>query len=284
MEEYLELGHSEIVLTDDLNKSPQEVFYLPVHAVRKESKTTTKIRAVFDESAKASSGMSLNDMLLVSPTVHPPLIDVLLRFRSHNIAITTDASKMYHAMVLPEIDHDLHRFVWRRNPNEPFTRCSYDSCHFWCVIFLVCCKHGSNSLDLASKYSLVAQVISDSFYVHDGLTGADSGQEASNLQTQLQSLFSEGGFLLSKCDPAVLQHVSPDLLDTQFKLTICDPDMYTKTLGVEWNANLDLFHLTVADLPSTERVITKQLLVSDIAKVYDMLGWFSPIIKAKIFW
>ena len=141
-----------------------------------------------------------------------------------------------------------------------------------------------NSLDLASKYSLAAQVISDSFYVHDGLAGADSGQEASNLQTQLQSLFSEGGFLLSKCDQAVLQHFSPDLLDTRFKLTICDPDMYTQTLGVEWNANLDLFHLTVADLPSTERVITKQLLVSDIAKVYDMLGWFSPIIKAKIFW
>ena len=60
--------------------------------------------------------------------------------------------------------------------------------------------------------------------------------------------------------------------------------MYTKTLGVEWNANLDQFHLTVADLPSMERVITKRFLVSDIAKVYGVLGWFSPsIIKAKIF-
>ena len=59
--------------------------------------------------------------------------------------------------------------------------------------------------------------------------------------------------------------------------------MYTKTLGVEWNTNLDQFRLTVADLPSTERVITKRLLVSDIAKVYDVLGWFSPsIIMAKI--
>ena len=69
IEEYLELGHYEIVPTDDFNKSPQDVFYLPVHAVRKESSTTIKIRAVFDASAKSSCGMSLNDILLVGTTV-----------------------------------------------------------------------------------------------------------------------------------------------------------------------------------------------------------------------
>ena len=288
MEEYLELGHSEIVPTDDLNKSPQDVYYLPVHAVRKESSTTTKIRAVFDASAKSSSGMSLNDILLVGPTVHPPLIDVLVGFRLHRIAITTEVSKMYRAVVLPEIDHDLHHFVWRSNPSEPLqdfrmTRVTFGVSS---SSFAANMAVKRNSLDLASKYPLAAQVVSDSFYVDDGLAGSDSVQEAINLQTQLHSLFSEGGFLLCKwnaSDPAVLQHVSPDLLDTQFKLTISDPDMYMKTLGVEWNANLDQFRLTVADLPSTERIITKQLLVSDIAKVYDVLGWFSPsIIKAKI--
>ena len=265
-----------------MNKSPQDVFYLPVHAVRKESSTTTKIRAVFDASAKSSSGMSLNDILLVGTTVHPPLIDVLLRFRSHRIAITTDVNKMYRAVVLPEIDRDLHRFVWRRNPSEPLQDFRMTRVTFGVLSssFTANMAVKRNSLDLASKYPLhsCTQVISDSFYVDHGLAGADSVQEAINLQTQLQSLFSEGGFLLCKwnaSDPAVLQHVSPDLLDTQFKLTISDPDMYTKTLEVEWNANLDQFHLTVADFPSTERVVTKRLLVSDIAKVYDVLGWFS---------
>ena len=43
MEEYFELGHAETVPQVDLDKLPHEVFYLPMHAVYKESSTTTKI-------------------------------------------------------------------------------------------------------------------------------------------------------------------------------------------------------------------------------------------------
>ena len=62
-----------------------------------------------------STGISLNDTLLV---IHPPLIDVLLRFRSHRVALTADISRMYRAIELVPADRDLHRFVWRKNPNE----------------------------------------------------------------------------------------------------------------------------------------------------------------------
>ena len=57
---------------------------------------------VFDASAKSSNGVSLNDTLLVGPTIHPPLIDMLLRFRLHRIVFTADAdvSKMYRAIEL----------------------------------------------------------------------------------------------------------------------------------------------------------------------------------------
>ena len=104
MQEYLDLGHAEAVPSEDLDKAPAEAFYLPMHAVYKSSSTTTKIRAVFDASAKSSSGVSLNDTLLVGPTVHPPLIDVLLRFRLHRIALTADVSKMYRAIELAKPD------------------------------------------------------------------------------------------------------------------------------------------------------------------------------------
>ena len=90
-----------------------------MHAVKKKSSTTTKIRVVFDASAKSSTGVSLNDILLVGPTIHPPLLDVLLRFRLHRVALVADVSRMYRAIELTKSDRDLHRFVWRKNPKDP---------------------------------------------------------------------------------------------------------------------------------------------------------------------
>ena len=81
MREYLELGHAELVPISDVDKHVSKVFYLPMHIVYKSSSTTTKVRAVFDASAKSSTGISLNDTLLVGPTVHSQLLDVLIRFR-----------------------------------------------------------------------------------------------------------------------------------------------------------------------------------------------------------
>ena len=71
MQEYFELGHAELVPVPDLKKPPSQVFYFPIHVVQKESSATTKVRAVFDASAKSTTNVSLNDTL-VGPTIHPP--------------------------------------------------------------------------------------------------------------------------------------------------------------------------------------------------------------------
>ncbi|KAL5469510.1 hypothetical protein EMCRGX_G030772 [Ephydatia muelleri] len=57
MTEYMDLGHAELVPLEEMEKPTSQVFYLPMHVVYKNSSTTTKIRAVFDASAKSSSGV-----------------------------------------------------------------------------------------------------------------------------------------------------------------------------------------------------------------------------------
>ena len=84
--------------TAALKKSPKDTFYLPMHDVYNEHSTTTKVRIVFHASTKSSIGISLNNTLLVGPTIHSPLINVLLRFRFHRVALTADVSKMYRAV------------------------------------------------------------------------------------------------------------------------------------------------------------------------------------------
>ena len=81
--EYMDIRYAELVLSKDIEKPECQVFYLPMHVVFKRLSTTTKIRVVFDASAKSASGISLNDILLLGPTVHPSLVDVLLCFSQH---------------------------------------------------------------------------------------------------------------------------------------------------------------------------------------------------------
>ena len=287
MQEYLDMGHAERVPIEDVNKPQNEVFYLPMHAVYKSSSTTTKVRAVFDASAKSSSGVSLNDTLLVGPTVHPPLIDVLLRFRLHRIALIADVSKMYRAIELTLTDRDLHRFVWRANPKEVLkdyrmTRVTFGvSASSFAANMAV----KQNAMDHAHEYPLAAEVVEKSFYVDDCLSGADDPTMAITLQRQLYDLFMRGRFLLRKwnsSDPFVLQSIPEDLRDSREVHPISETNEYTKTLGLEWNVTKDEFRLTISSLPSTGN-ITKRAIVSDIAKIFDVLGWFSPVIaKMKI--
>ena len=96
----------------------------------------------------------------------------------------------------------------------------------------ICVKQ--NTLDFALEYPQAASA-EKSFYVDDGLTGADSIEEAIELQKQLQELFSRGGFLLHKwnsSEAAVLQQIVPELRNSQSLLAIPDPDEYTKILGI----------------------------------------------------
>ena len=110
-------------------------------------------------------------------------------------------------------------------------------------------------------------------------------EETVKLQDQLQNLFSKGGFLLQKwssSNPNILKHLIPELLNTPSSHPIPDINEYTKTLGIQWNSVLDHFRLSVTELPPLE-IVTKRMLVSDIAKTFDILGWFSPAInKVKI--
>ena len=98
--EYFKMNHTEPVPVEDLDRGYEEVYYFPMQAVRKETSSTSKIRVVFDASARTSSGTSLNDHLLAGPTVHSLLIDVLLRFKRYKVALTTDVSRMYLAVLL----------------------------------------------------------------------------------------------------------------------------------------------------------------------------------------
>lgn len=68
-----------------LIEDPKDGYYMPHHVIIKEVSLTTKVRVVFDASAKTNSGVSLNDMFLTGLTIQNKLFAHLIRF--HNIII-----------------------------------------------------------------------------------------------------------------------------------------------------------------------------------------------------
>jgi len=89
--EYLELNHMELAGPNTTGLT----YYLSHHPVLKDISITTKLRVVFDGSAKTKSGIALNDVLLKGPKVQSDIFHILLRFCIHQVAITADVEKMY---------------------------------------------------------------------------------------------------------------------------------------------------------------------------------------------
>ena len=94
MSAVIEQGYAERVPDEELLGEEGRVRYLPHHGVYHPRKPN-KIRVVFDCAAKFN-GVSLNDLLLPGPNLTSNLVDVLLRFRQDNIAVTSDIESMFH--------------------------------------------------------------------------------------------------------------------------------------------------------------------------------------------
>ena len=72
-----------------------EVHYLAHHPVVPQDKQTTKVRVVYDASAKKNGGPSLNDCLYSGPPLSETIADVLVRFRCHKTALVGDLEKAF---------------------------------------------------------------------------------------------------------------------------------------------------------------------------------------------
>lgn len=72
-------GKGIVERVEDLKDTPEMMHYLPHHAVVRQDKETTKIRVVYDASAR-SGGPSLNDCLHTGPKFNQRILEILLRF------------------------------------------------------------------------------------------------------------------------------------------------------------------------------------------------------------
>ena len=91
-----------------------KVFYLPHKGVVRRSAETTKLRIVYDASAKETTTQpSLNECLYPGPPLQNQLWNILVRARFHPILLTGDIEKAFLQVRVKEQERDALRFLWR---------------------------------------------------------------------------------------------------------------------------------------------------------------------------
>uniref|UniRef100_A0ABD2WYW1 Integrase catalytic domain-containing protein n=1 Tax=Trichogramma kaykai TaxID=54128 RepID=A0ABD2WYW1_9HYME len=282
---------TQMIESDQMRKiaiEPQDYgshYFLPHHAVVKESSTTTRVRPVFNASARNAAGQSLNENLMTGPNLLPQLVLVLAHWRCYPIAFVADVSKMYLQVRLHPDDWKLQSILWREDPKQEMDHYLLTTVTFGCgpSAFLANRTLRRLAEDDGDKFPLAPPIIHNEMYMDDVLSGAFDLKTAVNKRDQLNSLLASGGFCLAKWmtnDSALLSSFEPASLAKEATLKV---GLGFSVLGLVWEPQSDVFRFNVVLEPLTGP-ITKRKVLSSIAGMFDPSGWISPVlIPLKIF-
>lgn len=279
------------------------VHYIPHLAVIRKEATTTKLRVVYDASAKASKGgVSLNDCLHKGPSLTPLLFDILIRFREKRIALIGDIEKAFLNVEVDKADRDFLRFLWLENASDPESKIAvYRFCR---VVFGLNASpfllnatlrhHISTFKDEDPEF--VRKMI-ESFYVDDLVTGEDDTNKALSLYDKSKNRMARGGFKLRKwmtndkvlkglIDAQENQETASESVTTEeetyakFSLGSEISKSQPKVLGLPWDCENDEICFSFEKIVAKAQEIspTKRGLLSLLASMFDPVGLISPVI------
>ncbi|XP_058988017.1 uncharacterized protein LOC131807010 [Musca domestica] len=279
MREYEQLGHMQKIKVCTVS-NPK--YFIPHHCVLKPDSTTTKLRVVFDASAKTSSGQSLNDLMYTGPIVQSELFSILLRFRLPKFVFTTDIEKMYRQILMHPDDQRYQLIIWREDPSHPVSYYKLNTVTYGTrsapYLATKCLQKIAN--ENMERYPLGSQMLKDNFYMDDGLGGADSLSTA--IQKELITILKQHGFILRKWSsntPRLLKDIPHS--DREVNLDL-NESQTIKTLGLYWMPQADQF--CVKTNIDHNEIISKRVVTSELTNLFDPLGLLAPIVvKAKIF-
>ncbi|XP_069365308.1 uncharacterized protein [Maniola hyperantus] len=193
---------------------------------------------------------------------------------------------MYRQIRVADEAIDFQRLVWRTRTDEDLqhlrlTRVTFGTAS---APYLAVRSLHQTAYDEGKDFPMATEKILKDFYMDDLLTGCQSVAEGKQLFVEISKILNKGGFELQKWssnNDELLDEINQGNKSTKNNLTL-KTDETIKILGLTWNRRTDDFKYSV-QLPAVNKPVTKRKVVSDIAKLFDPMGWIAPaIVKAKI--
>ncbi len=282
------LGFSRKLSEEELKQYNGPVHYVSHHEVLRPESKSTPVRIVFNSSAMYK-GHKLNDYWMKGPDLLNDLFGVLLRFRENQAAVLGDISKMYHRILIPEVDQQVHRFLWRnldieRDPDTYVkTVLTFGDKPAPAMAQIALRKTAEESEDI---YPNATQVLKENTYMDDICDSLKTTEEARQLTRDVDEVLAKGGFAvkewISNCD---LEEENQPTSQQEVK-SVQEKIPVEKVLGLEWNNQSDKLKLHTKENQNAStkpRKLTKRLVLSRIARVFDPVGFAAALlVRAKI--
>ncbi|XP_070527734.1 uncharacterized protein [Cardiocondyla obscurior] len=247
------------------------------HAVAKETSHTTKVRVVFDASAKTDNGLSINNLLMVGPTIQEKLFSHLIRFRTYVYVISSDIEKMYRQVVLDKKDRRFQRILWRENEEVKTFHLNTLTFEVSSSPFFVIRTMHKLADDESHTLPRAAEIIKNHMYVDDLLLGANTIEDARAIRNEIIELLNKRGFSIRQWASNDLRIINDLSIEAVHKNLTLNSDRSLKTLGVSWNTSDDKIYYSAHPI-EIARTITKRKILSEIAQIFIPIGLMGPIV------
>ncbi|XP_045493307.1 uncharacterized protein LOC123692588 [Colias croceus] len=175
--EYQQLNH----MRRSTSNLPSEIF-LPHHSVLRQESTTTKLRVVFNASAKTTTGKSLNDIMCKGPNLQQDLQKLILKWRQFRYAYTADIEKMYRQIKIHEEDQRFQKNIWRDSSEQSLQEHQLTTVTYGTksAPFLAMMTLRKLATDEKLSFPEVTDIVMESFYMDDLLHGSHTIEEGQN--------------------------------------------------------------------------------------------------------
>lgn len=198
--------------------------------------------------------------------------------------IATDIEQMYRQILVSPEDRRYQLILWRDTPESSLQAFQLNTVTYGLTPspFLAIRTLQQLVNDEGSQHPLASDIILNNTFVDDIIFGSDDVEDLLFKRQDLENLLAKGQFRLKKWKankPELLAGLPFDRLETSFDIPT-DLSTSTKLLGIRWNHPTDNFYYSFT---SSSVVSTKRQLLSQIARLFDPIGWLSPlVIKAKL--
>ena len=280
IKEYLDKGY--VVRVKDSHKvesRSEREWYLPHHPVVNPNKPG-KVRRIINGAAKFH-GASLNKSLLTGPDLLQNLIYVLLRFRQHPFAVSTDIEGMFLQVgVLPCDQPSLH-FLWREDPTSNVVVHQYTRHIFGAKDSPTCANYAlqRTASDNAKGHPEAAKAVLENFFMDDYLASVESSEKALIRSKELVQFLHQGGFKLTKFVsnvPDLADQIDESAQSTEPRVIVSSNEESMHVLGLKWDHNSDTLVVSRSTNSTITRSLTQRLVLSLVSKAYDPTGLVAP--------